>query len=539
MELILLFINFLQINLFIILLLEKPIKSEEISCNLTHPILKNGKCEYIYCSQVEFNSSICIIKNEIVKIQWLTSLIPISDLKYRYISPAISKNNDLIIQTTKSTGSPKRKFYGINKNGRFYFKDSNDEESPYFSINVEDGDDLYMYENVGAIINLENDENDYFISVGCYYTSYTELIDFKKGTISRIQSGPFYHFPIYSDIGTIFEMSKEFYENDSKKYYIFSFISYYEGFYLFMTKIMCFNPTDISNGFTRITYKTEFTTNFGKIASCFEAFPSYYIFCLFLNDEYKFKVIVYESNLNLDEKYSKTIDFTSEEEGNENFFLKTLHLKENVGFFLYYKTIDCSYPFIRILEYDGNENFNNFNSFGLISLNKYNFNYNLHLNDMIKIKDNQICFSSTNNDKDTLYIVIFNFYNDYEKFVIRYYEIKLYDLYHKKILFEIKLAKYGDYISLCTSLCSNYQCSSNNDNHYSYLMIFNYPNSTDVNFDLINHLLNTDETISSINVNLSNYVKIENNIFGYIFKGIKIIEIPEKINIKSSLKKIQ
>ena len=50
---------------------------------------------------------------------------------------------------------------------------------------------------------------------------------------------------------------------------------------------------------------------------------------------------------------------------------------------------------------------------------------------MIKIKDNQICFSSTNNDKDTLYIVIFNFYNDYEKFVIRYYEIKLYDLYNK------------------------------------------------------------------------------------------------------------
>ena len=137
MELILLFINFLQIHLFIfiILLLENPIKSEEISCNLTHPILKNGKCEYIYCSQEEFNSSICIIKNEIAKTQWLTSLIPKSDLKYRYISPAISKNNDLIIETTKSTGSPERKFYGINKDGRFYFKDSNDEEYPYFSIN--------------------------------------------------------------------------------------------------------------------------------------------------------------------------------------------------------------------------------------------------------------------------------------------------------------------------------------------------------------------------------------------------------------------
>ena len=137
MELILLFINFLQINLFIFLLLEKPIKSEEISFNLTHPILKNGKCEYIYCSQEEFNSSICIIKNEIAKTQWLTSLIPISDLKYRYISPAISKNNDLIIQTTKSTGSPERKFYGINKDGRFYFKDSNMKNIHIFQLMLE------------------------------------------------------------------------------------------------------------------------------------------------------------------------------------------------------------------------------------------------------------------------------------------------------------------------------------------------------------------------------------------------------------------
>ena len=38
-------------------------------------------------------------------------------------------------------------------------------------------------------------------------------------------------------------------------------------------------------------------------------------------------------------------------------------------------------------------------------------------------------------------------------------------------------------------------------------------------------------------MNLNNYVKIENNIFGYIFKGIKILEIQEKIIIKSSLNK--
>ena len=41
----------------------------------------------------------------------------------------------------------------------------------------------------------------------------------------------------------------------------------------------------------------------------------------------------------------------------------------------------------------------------------------------------------------------------------------------------------------------------------------------------------TNDNISNININFQDYVNIENNIFGYIYKGIKIIEIPEKINI--------
>ena len=73
------------------------------------------------------------------------------------------------------------------------------------------------------------------------------------------------------------------------------------------------------------------------------------------------------------------------------------------------------------------------------------------------------------------------------------------------------------------------------DEHYSYLMIFSYINRTDVNFNLIEHLLETNETISSININLFDYVKIENNFFGYVLKRIKILSIPEKITITSCL----
>ena len=193
---------YIYLIIFIIIFLEVPIKSDNFLCNITHPILKNGKCDSIYCSEEEFNSSKCTINNEIVKTQWLTSFVPISGLNFSHINPVTSKDNDLIIQTTKSTGSPERKFFGITKNGRFYFKNSNDEECPYFSINATDGEDteLNMFQSYGAIIKIENDESDYFINVGGYINSYTELINFKNNTISRIFTKNFYYYSVFSEM---------------------------------------------------------------------------------------------------------------------------------------------------------------------------------------------------------------------------------------------------------------------------------------------------------------------------------------------------
>ena len=42
-------------------------KTNDLFCNKTHPILKDDECLSVYCSEEEFNSSICIINNEIIK----------------------------------------------------------------------------------------------------------------------------------------------------------------------------------------------------------------------------------------------------------------------------------------------------------------------------------------------------------------------------------------------------------------------------------------------------------------------------------------
>ena len=110
--------------------------------------------------------------------------------------------------------------------------------------------------------------------------------------------------------------------------------------------------------------------------------------------------------------------------------------------------------------------------------------------------------------------------------------------FNKKFLYELILTPFGKYISLSSSFCSDTNCDSNDDKHYSYLIIFSYPNSTDINFDFIQHLIDTNEDITNNNINLYKYInieKIENNIFGYIFKETRTISVPENINILSTL----
>ena len=49
-----------------------------------------------------------------------------------------------------------------------------------------------------------------------------------------------------------------------------------------------------------------------------------------------------------------------------------------------------------------------------IILNKYNFNNESILTDIIRIRDNLLCLLSTKIDKQTLIIVLINFYNGLE-----------------------------------------------------------------------------------------------------------------------------
>ena len=525
--------NFSIISILSFFILFKISKSD-VKCNKTHPILKDGNCVSTYCSEEEFKNSECIINNDIIKTQWLSNIIQINENQNRFVHPFLTKDNDLIIQTTSLIYySQKRNYYGLTKEGRYFFTDSRGEEYPYFSIEAQDGEILYKSEGIATAVQFENDNNDYFLSVGIY-PEYAELIDYKGKTISRKLTEEFYYVPVVSEVSSIFLMTKTPVDLDKKKYYIVSFLIYWtDGFYYFMCKIYYFNSTNINNGYERVVNKNYLSAN-RRITSCFQSPTSLLIFCFYQSDAYNFHIIVYEPNLDLDEKTNKIIDSGDKSEGNIYIFFKGVCLLDNVGFYLYYKSIN-SLPYIAIKEY-GTE-IVNYRNYGGFTLDHYTFNANLHLNDIIKIKSSQICFTSVDNSKEILYIALFIFYSDYSKMMIRYYKIDLYQIYHKKVFFDLKLTEFGNYLTISSSMCLSTECSSNSNDHYSFLIIFGYPNSADVDFDLIQYLNETNQDLNNMNIILHKYINtkaIENNIFGYVYKGIKILSVPDSLNIKSN-----
>ena len=155
------------------------------------------------------------------------------------------------------------------------------------------------------------------------------------------------------------------------------------------------------------------------------------------------------------------------------------------------------------------------------------------LNDIIKLNDTKFCFVSPTTDKENLNIVIFNLYNNDNVLFIKYYIINFFSTYSIKFYQDIRIFSYNDFISLAFSYCNQSQCSESRDLHYSSLIIFNYPNSPDEIIDLIHYLYTENERLEGFIFNIENKVSytIENNIFGYQYVGIKILNYPDIIKI--------
>ena len=294
-----------------------------------------------------------------------------------------------------------------------------------------------------------------------------------------------------------------------------------------------FNSSQISK--IRLTESRTLTYSNQRIVTCFET-DEYRIICLYQNEDHYLKIYGY-SQPNPEEIIQTLLYSDRQIEKDADIFFKGIHFKKEIGVFMYYTSTSSFNPIIsfKIVDKD-NLIMVNYKDFGIIEPNKYSFNPGTLLNDIIKINYSKICICSTSEEKEILYLLILNLFDDDTKMMINYYAIEIYKLYSHKIYYDMKLFLYNDYITFGFSNCNKSDCQKDDpydyDLHYSSFIIFNFPNGTDNNLDLLDHLLNAKIDTNNFTINLSNNVIIENNIFGYEIIGIQILDIIGDLDIK-------
>ena len=475
-------------------------------CNYTYPIKKNDRCIEGECTSNEFNSKICTVENDIIKNQWLTSMIQFSGIGYDYTMIETTPKGDLIAGSTKYSQTLKY-YYGLKKNGRPYFVNSG-QETPFATT---DSSTKRLEGNIfGIKINGTDNDKEYIIAFG-NGEGYFELYDFKDNDylIHKVEGKTFFNTGYnYFRIAAIFKMKTE------DDYYIIGIMAQTKPSYVcnFVLMKLLFNSINIESN-NPIT-KTETLQSDDKksyMSSCFES-ENNYIICFYKDDSNNYIMVVYNQKLEL----QKSDVITSTSNDGDHFF-KCVHFTEDTGAFLFYDTNFISVKFKKYYQENISDHFNRISQ---ITIANNNFKTEVKMNDMIKVGDKKFCFITIGQDKRSLNLIVVNSY-DNVNIKIRYYIIRTYNLYIYEFTEQLKSTLYNGLIALASN------GKFDNGNGYGTLIIFSYPNSTDFNIDISDNLTSLVNPI----IKLYEKCKIENNIFGYIFKGIQIYNFSDGLKL--------
>ena len=525
--------------LFLLLFIFKIIESQNLECGKNEPFLKSNRCTSEPCPKEGLNSNDCIINNKMIKTQWLNNIILIGGLGFRYLYFANYSNGDMVIGIASNPIKPERVFFGLTHDGKPLFKE-NEEEKFFKSINITD-DNYQQYEGEGFIIKsnfAETYGKEYFFmvsKVGCN----AEIFDFTNNRAYAKTSSSFTGLVyLYSNRNGFVSL-----ESVSSEYsYLYSFVAGHvdEGNRVHF-QIHKFNSINDFKYTNTLIKEISVQKAYGNMVSCYLSSGGL-IYCFYMYEDSNkiyFRLDKYEKDLSGNKYLSFESNLHDIEHKN---FYKCINFKDEVSVLAFYGDFNnVFYPIFLFRNYNKQildfEDYIPGNSyFSGMYLSKREFRYELGFNDIIKISENKLAFSCITIDKETIYIIIISMFSD-KKLKARYYSIDIFQLYNLKVLLELKIHKYNSFIAFAASFCSQKECEKDEDEHFSSLMIFSYPNGTDYAIDLEKYLLeNNDAKIDRIEINLTNQVNIDNNIFGHIFSSIVIqnMQLSENYKLYSS-----
>ena len=460
--------------------------------------------------------------------QLLNNIIRLGENNLRYNHINFNEKGDMIIDVSAFPVTQERKFFGLKKNGRFYFNDTNNKETPFYTKIVDHTEG--RLEGESFFIKMTSNNNNFHgkellfgISKNEDYNPvyYTEVYNLNEKNMTKYLTNDIFG-NLISNCFSISEMPNQL--NSNYYYYIFSYIVFISDSCYFNIKKIYFS-FELDKGCESIS-KEYMEVAYQRIVSCFFTEKSLYI-CFYLNINKKLRIKVYDSD------FSRSVEtsFYDPSSYQSDIFFKGIHFKGEIGFFIYFKE-NNNYPTFSILQCKDDKSMTTYLNYDNIDINKYTFNTDHLLNDINILNNFQICYIAPTYEKSYFQIIIITLYKSDSLMNIRYYKIEMWTTYKTKIFLDIKSALYKNYISLAFSHCSQIYCSDpHSDGHNSSLIIFSYPNSTDFSLDIIPLLLATNKKIENdLSFNLEGSINIENNLFGYIFKGTIIMNYPTGLN---------
>ena len=483
---------------------------------------------------------------------------------------SMNKNGDLIIEYYSEENYYEIPnsilFYGLSKNGRYCFSD----ESSYTqekNIDIDEIIDISGYYNIYEIydsknlfVSLKNDfnrEDQYLFSINSY-NSIVELHNFNNNTAKNRYIWDFNDFFNLEEDAITFPYERELYELKRESAYIIAFIPKYkvnENFCdLNFIKKFSFKSFDDN------AYEHLKSVKFNKYVdtSILGAF--------FMDDCGRLVTVSYkepinpptQGNIMLNINFFNT-DLQSIESRNELFILfpfslvtndqykyfKSFYLTDNVVMFSYITFTYIWYWSWHFINFDlykidlasewkkiNPENNNN----------AFMINPNGFLSDFIKISNIKLvfiyCNYSPNSDNfyNDLIIIIIKINPDYSNFNINQDSFNL-ENYIPKM--QISGFIYNGFLLFTsTAILKEEINNSENDNYFSMLMIFGYPNGTDSTINISDFIFNGEENDihpEALN-NLYKFLFENYTIENYISKykpdyRIKLVSIPEEIII--------
>ena len=478
---------------------------------------------------------IIFVSLNIVFPQLLNNIIRLGDDNFRYSHLSINSNGDMIVDSESYPTSQERRFFGLKKNGHFYFTDLYNQETAYCSLNASHDSGRIEGESIFITFSDVN-HNQLLLGIPKNKGYFGEFYDFVEKKLSS-----FFAYDMFGNIlSEIFSIMEIPGNSGNNHIYIFSYVANKEidenhGYNCLIVRTMKFLYNE---PYYQIIQEKEFYSQ-SSMVSCFFTGSLKYI-CFYKDESKKLNVIVFDDTSLSNSKKTMIYDPGSSSGSNEKFY-KAIHVNGEIGAFLLYKNDVMNIPFFSLYKCCGTNNeLQKIESLYNIEINKSSFNEEIKLNDLVKLNDNKICFISASSNKDLLNIIVLSFYNNYEKMNIRYYIIKMWEKYNQKFYKEIKSILYKNFLTIAYSHCPQSNCEGNRDTHFASLLIFSYSNSSiNSSLDIIHEIYFSNKYIEndfSFNLEGENII-IDNNIFGFVFKGIKILNIPNDITLINSTNK--